>query len=44
MTCHSAFFEQCPNFDVVFLVTPDGAKRIELHKAENIKLRIMKDL
>jgi hypothetical protein len=39
-----AFFEQHPEFDIIFLDTSDGIERIELHKGGNTKLRVMKEL
>jgi hypothetical protein len=41
-TSHGAFFEQGPNFDIVFFDIFNGAKRIELHKGENTKPKVMK--
>jgi len=41
---HGAFFEQRPEFDIVFFDTSDGAERIKLHKGGCTKPRIMKEL
>jgi hypothetical protein len=43
-TNHDAFFEQCLEFDIVFIDTSDVAKNIELHKGGNIKPKVMKEL
>jgi hypothetical protein len=36
--------DQCLESNIVFLETSYGAKRIELHKSGNTKLRVMKKL
>jgi len=43
-TSHGAFFKQHPKSNIIFLDTFDGVERIELHKGENIKLGVMKEL
>jgi hypothetical protein len=43
-TSHGAFFEQRPEFDIVFLGSFDGIERIELHKGGNTKPRVMEKL
>jgi hypothetical protein len=43
-TSHGAFFEHSPKSNIVFHDISDGAKRIELHKGGNTKLRVMKEL
>jgi hypothetical protein len=35
-TCHGAFFKQRLKYDIIFLDTFDGTKRIELNKSGNI--------
>jgi hypothetical protein len=41
---HGAFFGQHLEFNIVFLDTFNGTKKIELHKGGNTKLKIMKEL
>jgi hypothetical protein len=41
---HFAFFKQHLEFDIIFLDTFDGTKKIELHKVGNIKPKVMKEL
>jgi hypothetical protein len=43
-TSHGAFFKQRLEFDIIFLDTFNGAKRIELHKSGNTKPKVMKKL
>jgi hypothetical protein len=43
-TSRGAFFEEHTKSNIIFLDTFDGVERIELHKGENIKLRVMKAL
>jgi hypothetical protein len=41
---HRAFFKQHLKYDIIFLDTFDGTKRIELHKGGNIMPGVMKEL
>jgi hypothetical protein len=43
-TDHGAFFEQPPEYDIIFLDSFDGIERIKLHKGGNTKPRVMEKL
>jgi hypothetical protein len=41
---HGAFFQQCPESNIIIIDTFNGAKRIEFHKGGSIKPRVVKKL
>ncbi len=43
-TGHGAFFEQRPEFDIVFLDSSNGIKMIELQKGGDTKPKVMEKL